>query len=259
MKNKNTFNNFVAFGSHVKKTKEHNKQLAFEKLSKGVFVETLEHLTHEQIYKIIQVPTTEKFHYTNYVFEHRNDIVFESCEINNHSYRDGLSVIYSINIEPVNKKINLIQDFEITTNGFNNSIQLETFGETYLKKEFVEKYKSNNYKEQDDVLIQLYKKLFNNITVPNQMTPHVLKKKSFIVVNDNIEYITEYELYIRKKIHAGLSKMLLKIASTTLKKDDNFIEKLTSLLENDYTLPLLDKKLVDLNEDDITVLKMSLI
>ena len=256
MKNKNTFNNFVDFGSYIQKTKEHNKQLAFEKLSKGVFVETLDHLTHEQITKMIP---TKDINDADYVFEKRKDIVFESFEINNYNYRDCFSAIYSINIEPINKKITLIQNFEITTNGFNNSLQLETFGETYLKKEFVEKYKSNNYKEQDDVLIQLYKKLFNNITVPNQMIPHVLKKKSFIVVNDNIEYITEYELYIRKKIHAGLSKMLLKIASTTLKKDDNFIEKLTSLLENDYTLPLLDKKLVDLNEDDITVLKMSLI
>lgn len=53
--------------------------------------------------------------------------------------------------------------------------------------------------------------------------------------------------------------MLFKIASTTLKTDNNFIEKITGLLENDYTIPLLDKKLVDLTEDDITVLKMSLI
>lgn len=178
MKNKNTFNNFVDFGSHIQKNKEKNRQLAFEKLSKGVFVESLEHLTHMQIHNMMPA---NNFDDTDYVFAHKKDIVFENFEINNHSYRDCFSIIYSINIEPMNKKINLVQDFEITVNGFNNSIQLETFGETYLKKEFVEKYKYNNYKEQDDVLIQLYKKLFNNIVVPNQMAPHILKKKILLL------------------------------------------------------------------------------
>lgn len=258
MKYKKAFNNFIDFGSYIQKNKEKNKQLAFEKLSKGVFVESLEHLTHVQLQSMMPANNVND---TDYVFEHRNDIFFENIEMITHSYRYVITIIYSIYMKHKNEKINLTQHFEITNNGFNNGFQLETFGDLYLRKEFIEKYKLNNYTEQEFLLIQIYKKIFNDNSTTD-IIPHMIKEKNVIIINNDFKYITEYELYVRKKIHAGLSRMLLKFASTTATKkgiEYNFIERLTSLLENDYTLPLLDKKLNELTEDDITVLKMSVI
>ena len=44
------------------------------------------------------------------------------------------------------------------------------------------------------------------------------------------------------------------IASTG---EDDFEEKLVQMIENKYTLPLLNKKLTDLTDDDILVLEMN--
>jgi len=259
MKNKNTFNNFVDFGYHIQKTKEHNKQLAFEKLSKGVFVESLEHLTHLQIHNMIP---PDKFHYTDYIFDNRKDVVFENYEMESHIYRNVFTVIYSIYINHTNETIKLMKPFELKDKGFNNGFELETFGDIYLKKEFIEKYKSNNYTQQEFLLIQLYKKIFHDNSTTD-INPHMIKENNLIIINNDFKYITEYELYSRKKIHAGVSRSLKFESKTGFKTDKeidfHFIERITNLLESGYTLPLLDKKIDELTEDDITVLKMSII
>lgn len=257
MKNKNTFNNFVDFGSHIQKKKAQSRKIAFEKLSKNVFVHSLEHLTYEEI-RSIALP--EKAEYLDFIFENRKNILFEKCEMDNYIYRNIFTVVYSLKFENSNEKIDLKINFEIINDGYMKDFEIKVYNSAYLTKDFINKYTLNNYTDDDYQLVKLYKTLFNDNQSTKDIYPHMISKQRRLIVNDDFKYIVEYELHVKRKIHAGLSKAFLKFASTTAFKTDNhFVERLTSLLESDYTLPLLDKKLVDLTEDDITVLKMSLI
>jgi hypothetical protein len=257
MKNKNTFNNFVDFGSHIQKKKAQSRKVAFEKLSKNVFVHSLEHLTYDEIRSIV-VP--EKIEYLDLIFENRKNILFDKCEMDNYIYRNIFTVVYSLNIENSAEKIDLKVNFEIINDGYMRDFEIKVYNSAYLTKDFINQYTLNNYTEEDSQVVKLYKKVFNDKQLTKDMYPHMVSKQRRLIVNDSFKYIIEYELHVKRKIHAGLSRVFLKFASTTAFKTDNhFVERLTSLLESDYTLPLLDKKIVDLTEDDITVLKMSVI
>lgn len=68
MKKKNTFNNFVDFGSHVQKKKAQNIKVVFEKLSKNVFAHSLEHLTYQEMRETLPPEQTE---HLDFIFENR--------------------------------------------------------------------------------------------------------------------------------------------------------------------------------------------
>lgn len=204
----------------------------------------------------------EQTEHLNFIFDNRKNILFDKCEMDkdNYFYRNIFTAVYLLNVENIDEKIAIKINFEIINDGYMKNFELKVYNSAYLAKDFINQYTVNNYTDDDYKLVKLYKTLFNDTQSTKDMYPHMVSKQRRLIVNDSFKYIIEYELHVKRKIHAGLSKVFLKFASTTAFKTDNhFVERLTSLLESDYTLPLLDKKLDALTEDDITVLKMSLI
>ena len=75
-------------------------------------------------------------------------------------------------------------------------------------------------------------------------------------MSKEFQYIISYELIARKQINAGISKQMMRITDTS---NPSFSEKLRYLLETEYTMPMVEKKINELTDDDITVIQMGLI
>lgn len=116
--------------------------------------------------------------------------------------------------------------------------------------------------ESEYELITLYQRIFRNHkegSHQNRMTyKHNVVKYDFIEIDNSnkIDYIMRYSYYDTSGLNTamGIKGYYHTVASTS---DDDFEEKLTKMIEDRYTLPLLNKKLNELTDDDILVLEMN--
>jgi hypothetical protein len=116
--------------------------------------------------------------------------------------------------------------------------------------------------ESEYKLISLYQRIFRNHKEgahQNRMHyQHNVVKYDVIEIdnNNNIDYIMRYTYYDTTGLNTamGVKGYYHTIASTG---EDDFEEKLVQMIENKYTLPLLNKKLTDLTDADILVLEMN--
>jgi hypothetical protein len=250
------YNNFNDFGNHVKVEKEKKVKEALIRLNQGVFVENLSHLNKEQIEFIVPV---DKIEHIDYLFENKKDILLKECviekSVNWIQSWDTFGLIYAITIPKTGETIELRTASNIDSNGIPVDIEFDIEA-IYLKESFLKKHTINIYTEEDYQLIELYNKLFNTKTPITYNTKHAIKQKNTISVSDNFQYLVSYELLARKQINAGMSRHFMKISDTS---SNSFAEKLRNLLETEYTLPMVAKKINELTEDDITVIQMGLI
>lgn len=252
----NKFNNFNDFGHHVKVEKENKIKEAVIRLNNGIFVENLGHLKKEQIKMILPV---DKLEHLDYLFLNKKNIIFKECviekSVNWIQSWDTFGLIYTSTIESTGETIVLRSASAIYESGIPIDVEFE-IQSIYLKESFLQKYTINNYTDEDYKLIELYNKLFNTSEYINYDRKHALNKKNKIRISKEFQYEIYYELLARKKISAGISKHLMKIIDTT---NTVFSEKLRNLLEDEYTMPMVSKKINELTKDDIIVIQMGLI
>lgn len=250
------FNNFNDFGSHVKIEKDKKLKEALIRLNQGVFVENLSHLNKEQIEFIVPV---DKIEHIDYLFENKKDILLKECviekSVNWIQSWDTFGLIYAITIPKTGETIELRTASNIDSNGIPVDIEFDIEA-IYLNESFLKKHTINIYTEEDYQLIELYNKFFDMNKPFTHNTKHALKQKSKIKMSKEFQYIISYELIARKQINAGISKQMMRITDTS---NPLFSEKLRYLLETEYTMPMVDKKINELTDDDITVIQMGLI
>lgn len=122
-------------------------------------------------------------------------------------------------------------------------------------------YYNNNVQiainDEEYKLIQLYENIFKDNNSKNKKYLHNVVKYEYLESdnNNNIDYVIKYTYYDTSSLNTamGIKGYYHTIASTC---DDDFEEKLTKMIENRYTMPLLNKKLTELSDDDILVLEM---
>jgi hypothetical protein len=107
-------------------------------------------------------------------------------------------------------------------------------------------------------LIQLYEKIFKDNNAKNRKYSHNVIRYEYLEIdnNNNIDYVIRYTYYDTSGLNTamGIKGYYHTIASTS---DDDFKEKLTKMIEDKYTTPLLNKTLIELTDDDILVLEMN--
>jgi len=113
--------------------------------------------------------------------------------------------------------------------------------------------------DEESNLIQLYNRLFKKqVNIRHPYNHNVQKVEKLVFDKDNnINYIIKYAYYgIRNQVQTamGLKGFYQCISTTT---DEDFEEKLKSMIENVYILPILNKKIHELTDDDILVLEMN--
>lgn len=252
----NKFNNFNDFGHHVKVEKESKIKEAVIRLNNGVFIENLDQLKKEQIKNILPV---DKLEHLDYLFSNKKNILFKECviekSVNWIQSWDIFGLIYTSTIESTGEIIDLRAASTIYESGIPIDIEFE-IQSIYFKESFLQKHTINNYTDEDYKLIELYNKLFNTSEYINYDRRHALNKRNKIRISEDFQYEIYYELLKRKQINAGISKHVMKISDTS---EASFAEKLRNLLEAEYTMPMVSKKINELTEDDITVIQMGLI
>lgn len=251
------FNNFNDFGSHVKTEKDKKLKEALIRLNQGVFVENLAHLNREQIEFIVPVDTKR---HLNYIVENKQNILFKECILEKSvswiQNLDTLVLIYTINIPETSEIIEIRPaSSSINNNGVPVDVEF-SIDDIFFEEAFLKKHKINDYTQEDYQLIELYNKFFDMNKPFTHNTKHALKQKSKIKVSKEFQYIISYELIARKQINAGISKQMMRITDTS---NPSFSEKLRYLLETEYTMPMVEKKINELTDDDITVIQMGLI
>ena len=116
--------------------------------------------------------------------------------------------------------------------------------------------------ESEYELITLYQRIFRNHKDGSYQNrshyQHNVVKHDFVEIDNNnkINYIMSYRYYDTSGLNTaiGIKGYYHEIASTN---DDDFEEKLTKMIEDKYTLPLLNKKLNEITDNDILILEMN--
>lgn len=115
--------------------------------------------------------------------------------------------------------------------------------------------------DSESNLINLYNRLFKKQKSIRHPYNHNVQKIEKLVFDNHslndIEYIIKYAYYgiaHQVKTAMGLKGFYQCISTTT---DEDFEDKLRSMIENGYTLPVLNKKIDELTDDDILVLDMN--
>lgn len=251
------YNNFSDFANHVKVLKNNKIEESLERLKTGIFVDDLSHLTIEQLQDMIP---DEKSEHSDYILNNRKDIIYHDClfekSVSWNTNYDTFSLIYKIFIPNKRKKVDIKKSFLLNNNdGLPSDIEF-VIEDIYLKESFIESNTITNYNNEDLSLIKLYNTLINNTGPVDYVTKHVLRKTTKIIVSDVPKLYISYSLLTRQIINAGFSKYFMRISDTS---SNSFAEKLRNLLETEYTLPIVAKKIDELTEDDITVIQMGLI
>lgn len=253
------YNNFNDFGNHVKVEKEKKIKEALFRINQGIFVENLAHLNSDEIELI--VPLNNKRH-VDYIVENKKNILFKECilekSVNLSQSLDTFVLIYTIEIPETGETIEIRPASScIDSNGISVDVEF-TIEDIYLKEFFIESNTICDYNDEDLSLIKLYNTLLNNTNTRSvdYVTKHVLRKNTKIIVSHVPKFYISYSLLIRERINAGFSKYFMRISDTS---SNSFASKLRNLLETEYTLPMVSKKIDELTEDDITVIQMGLI
>lgn len=199
--------------------------------------EILEHLTKDRHRIQIEWETTTKFSFQmlRVSFRYENNPDCGIIEASTSFPLEGNRILLTTEIQ--------LPECLIDRSFYNNNVQLAI-------------------SESEYKLINLYQRIFKNHkegSHQNRMKyQHNLVKYDFIEIDDNnkIDYIMRYTYYDTTGLNTamGIKGYYHTIASTG---EDDFEEKLVQMIENKYTLPLLNKKLTDLTDDDILVLEMN--
>jgi hypothetical protein len=251
------FNNYIDFAIHVKVLKYNKIEKSLELLKTGIFVDDLSHLTSEQLNEMIP---NDKSEHLDYILNNRKDIIYHDClfekSVSWNTNYDTFSLIYKILIPNTGEIVEVKKSLFLTNNdGLPSDIEF-IIEDIYLKESFIESNTIKDYNDEDLSLIKLYNTLINNKGPVDYVTKHVLRKTTKIIVSDIPKLYVSYSLLTRQIINAGFSKYFMRISDTSSK---SFAEKLRNLLETEYTLPMVAKKIDELTEDDITVIQMGLI
>lgn len=114
--------------------------------------------------------------------------------------------------------------------------------------------------EEEFDIVELYKKIFKTTCEDHRERRfnHYVIKYAFLEIdrNEQIDYFINYSYYDTMDINSvmGSKKFYHAVASTG---EDDFKVKLINMLEKNYTIPLLNKHLIELTDDDILVLAMN--
>jgi hypothetical protein len=114
--------------------------------------------------------------------------------------------------------------------------------------------------EEEFAIVELYKKIFKTTCEDHRERRfnHYVVKYTFLEIdrNEQVDYFINYSYYDTMDINSvmGVKKFYHAVASTG---EDDFKIKLVKMLEKQYTIPLLNKSLLELNDDDILVLNMN--
>lgn len=113
--------------------------------------------------------------------------------------------------------------------------------------------------ESESNLISLYERLFKRHNKEKSGYNHNVRKTERLVFDNehNIEYLIKYAYYgVAHQIKTAIGvKGIYQCISTTT--DEDFEWKLKNMIENFYTIPILNKKIHELTDDDILVLEMN--
>lgn len=245
------FKSFGDLGSYVQDVKKERYLKLINLLKNGILIDSLSHFEKKDLKYCLRVESIDKI---DYIFENKDKIsplewmVVESLSWNTF-------VMQAFLTEPeTNNKIEISAPFFI-----NEMINSDYFkigiSPLFLKESFVKDSLKKEYSEEDLAIINFNNEIFTESEIIN----HVIAPKYLMKINEiteSIEYIKNYEFYTRKKINAGFGRSLVKISDT---HSPDFIEKVKDYIETEYTLPLIDKRINEMTENDITVIKMSLI
>lgn len=199
--------------------------------------DTLERLTRDRHCIQIEWETTTKFsfHMLKVSFRYENHPDYGIIEASSSYPIEGNSILLTTEIQ--------IPECLIDRNFFNNNVQL-------------------SISESEYELITLYQRIFRNHKEGYHQNrthyQHNIVKYDFIEIDDNnkIDYIMRYSYYDTTGLNTGMGlKGYYHTISST--GDDDFEEKLTKMIEDKYTKPLLNKTLIELTDDDILVLEMN--
>lgn len=114
--------------------------------------------------------------------------------------------------------------------------------------------------EEEFNLVELYKQIFQTTCEDHRERRfnHYIIKHAFLEIdrNERVDYFINYSYYDTMEIGSamGVKKFYHAIASTS---EEDFKIKLVNMLEKQYTIPLLNKPLLGLTDDDILVLNMN--
>lgn len=199
--------------------------------------ETLELLTRDRHCIQIEWETITKFssHMLKVSFHYENHPYCGIMEASSSYPIEGNRILLTTEIQ--------IPECLIDRSFFNNNVQLSISEDEYK-------------------LITLYQRIFRDHKEGYHQNrthyQHNIVKYDFIEIDNNnkIDYIMRYSYYDTSGLNTamGIKGYYHTVASTS---DDDFEEKLTKMIEDRYTLPLLNKKLNELTDDDILVLEMN--
>jgi hypothetical protein len=133
--------------------------------------------------------------------------------------------------------------------------------ECLIDRSFYNNQAEVNISEDEHNLIELYQRIFkksinNGYINKNNTKPHNIEKYNFIQVDEknNLNYIVNYSYYYTTSINTGMgSKGFYQHTSTG---DISFKEKIVKMIEDNYTIPLLNKRIIELNDEDVLILEM---
>lgn len=170
-----------------------------------------------------------------------------------------LKVSFRYEIDSTCGIIEASQSFSLEGNKMLETTQIH-LPECLIDRSFYNNRAYLDVTEDEFIVVELYKQIFQTTCEDHgeRRFNHYVVKYAFLEIdrNEQVDYFINYTYYDTMEINSGMGvkKFYHAIASTG---EDDFKIKLVNMLEKQYTMPLLNKSLLELNDDDILVLNMN--
>lgn len=170
-----------------------------------------------------------------------------------------LKVSFRYEIESTCDIIEASQSFSLEGNKMLETTQIH-LPECLIDRSFYNNKVYLDITEEEFAIVELYKKIFKTTCEDHRERRfnHYVVKYAFLEIdrNEQVDYFINYSYYDTMDINSvmGVKKFYHAVASTG---EDDFKIKLVKMLEKQYTIPILNKSLLELNDDDILVLNMN--